>query len=115
MRVKSLTNKILSIFLAAALFFQYEAKASEEVHAEEKKFDISSKKRTYQEIIEGLEAESYPLFFRITKHQNNKNTKEMQTFIIPSTNSNLIKFFDTPLVHTNTLLKPFLFSSSLHD
>jgi F-type H+-transporting ATPase subunit a len=42
MRVKSLTNKILSIFLAAALFFHYEAKANEEVHAGEKKFDISS-------------------------------------------------------------------------
>jgi len=42
MRVKSLANRILSIFLASALFFHFEAKASEETHGEQKKFDISS-------------------------------------------------------------------------
>ena len=42
MRVKSLKNIILSIFTAFSLFFGFEAKASDEGHGGEKKFDIST-------------------------------------------------------------------------
>ncbi len=42
MTFKSLGTKFLSIFLATALFFQFEAKASEEAHADDEKFDIST-------------------------------------------------------------------------
>lgn len=59
------------------------------------KFKITSKKRTYKELLEGVESKSYPLFFKITKHPLGSKSKAIQTYILPSTESDITKFFDT--------------------
>jgi hypothetical protein len=74
-----------------------------------KEVGIKSDKRTYKDLSDKKEALKYPLFYKIEKYLNSIDGTKLQTYMIPITDNNITKFFDTQVKYE----KKYVYKTSI--